>query len=193
VDDSWDLVHEAILSFGLKVPDLARARAALLRVISERAWKRYRPRDGTGQPLGEVCQPASFVEWVGATVPRGLETTVENLEELARGDTKLMGALTNELLRAGGRPETGNNIPSYGRPEGTSEAKALRRLCKDRPDLYAKVIAGEMTAHAAAVEAGFRPHTFTVRADRPESIAATLRRQLDSEVLREVIDLLRND
>jgi len=40
------------------------------------------------------------------------------------------------------------------------------------------------------VQAGFRPKTFTIRSDRPESIARTLRKQLDPEILRRLIELL---
>jgi len=61
-------------------------------------------------------------------------------------------------------------------PTGNSESAALRRLRKDRPDLHAQVLAEQLSAHAAAVQAGFRPKTFTVRADKPESIVGTLRR-----------------
>jgi hypothetical protein len=40
------------------------------------------------------------------------------------------------------------------RPAGNSVAAALRRLHKDRPDIHARVLAGEITAHAGMVEAG---------------------------------------
>jgi hypothetical protein len=39
---------------------------------------------------------------------------------------------------------------------GRGRAYILARLNRDRPDLAAKVIAGEMSANAAAIEAGFR-------------------------------------
>lgn len=42
------------------------------------------------------------------------------------------------------------------RPAGTSADAALRRLRKDRPDLHARVLDGELSAHAAMIEAGFR-------------------------------------
>jgi hypothetical protein len=42
------------------------------------------------------------------------------------------------------------------RPSGTSRQAAVRRLRKDRPDLLEKVKAGELSANAAAIEAGFR-------------------------------------
>jgi len=49
-----------------------------------------------------------------------------------------------------------DNIQGCPAPTGTSRDAALRRLRKDRPDLHAKVISGEKTAHRAMVEAGFR-------------------------------------
>lgn len=48
-----------------------------------------------------------------------------------------------------------NDVNGY-RPDGNSAEAALRRLRKDRTDLHARVLAGELTAHAAMVAAGFR-------------------------------------
>ncbi len=48
------------------------------------------------------------------------------------------------------------------RPEGNTAAKALRRLRKERPDLHARVLAEELSPHAAMHEAGFRRRTLTV-------------------------------
>jgi hypothetical protein len=49
-----------------------------------------------------------------------------------------------------------NNADVNVRPTGNSAAAALRRLRKDRPDIHARVLAGELTAHAGMIEAGFR-------------------------------------
>jgi hypothetical protein len=43
-----------------------------------------------------------------------------------------------------------------GRPWGNSAAAAHRKLRRDRPDLHARVLSGEITANAAMVQAGFR-------------------------------------
>lgn len=182
-DPAWEVVHEAILAFGMKVPDLGRARAALVRVIREKAWKSYMP------PIGERCEPLSFAEWVIARIPRGLETTVKNLQDLAQGDTDLAAALEQALEG----PTGVYNIHTFTRPSGTSESAALRRLRNQRPDLYAKVLDGELSAHAAAIKAGFRPKTFTVRVDDPVKIAQTLRHQLTPDVLRDVAKLIVED
>jgi hypothetical protein len=41
-------------------------------------------------------------------------------------------------------------------PTGNSRDAFLRRLRKDRPDIHARVLAGELSPHAGMVEAGFR-------------------------------------
>jgi hypothetical protein len=53
-------------------------------------------------------------------------------------------------------PEIDNNIINKRSAQGTSQAQALRRLRKDRPDLHAKVLSGEIkSANKAMVVAGF--------------------------------------
>jgi hypothetical protein len=59
---------------------------------------------------------------------------------------------------------TVNNVNS-DRPEGNAKAAALRKLRKDAPELHAKVLAKEMTAHAAMVQAGSQ-----TQRDQPTSV-----------------------
>jgi hypothetical protein len=73
---------------------------------------------------------------------------------------------------------------------GTSRTYALARLRRDRPDLHDRVLAGELSPHAAMVQAGIRPPTFTVRGSSAAAVASTLRRRLPSHVLAEVARLL---
>jgi hypothetical protein len=47
-------------------------------------------------------------------------------------------------------------IHIFQRPSGNSAAAALRRLERYRPDILNRVLAGEMSAHAGMIEAGFR-------------------------------------
>ena len=49
--------------------------------------------------------------------------------------------------------EQGDNVTLL---RGNNPTYALKRLKRDRPDLAAKVIAGELSANAAAIQAGFR-------------------------------------
>jgi len=48
------------------------------------------------------------------------------------------------------------NVQGQKAPTGNSAAAFLRRLRKDRPDIHARVLAGELSPHAGMVEAGFR-------------------------------------
>jgi hypothetical protein len=58
----------------------------------------------------------------------------------------------------GKQGQFGQGRPSNRRPiqYGTTVEYTLARLNRDRPDLAARVRAGELSANAAAIEAGFR-------------------------------------
>jgi hypothetical protein len=54
----------------------------------------------------------------------------------------------------GGRGnKASDNITGF---RGTDPTYTLKRLKRDRPDLAEKVVRGELSAHAAAIGAGFR-------------------------------------
>jgi hypothetical protein len=46
-----------------------------------------------------------------------------------------------------------------GNASSNDATYALRRLKRDHPELAEKVVAGKLSAHAAAIEAGFRRRT----------------------------------
>ncbi|MBA9005942.1 hypothetical protein [Thermomonospora cellulosilytica] len=158
-----------------QVPDLVK------QILAEGAWREF------VTPRGELVRHDRFVDFVTAPPTRGIGATVDLVRRLVADDTQALDLL-DQALQNPSSHHAGNNIPS--RPEGTSQAKALRRLRKDRPDLHAQVLAGELSAHAAMIKAGFRPKTFTVRGDRPDSIARTLRKNLSPEQLAELRQLL---
>jgi hypothetical protein len=56
-------------------------------------------------------------------------------------------------------------LPQYG----TNPTYLLARLERDDPGLAAKVRAGQLSAHQAAIQAGFRKPTATVRLDSPRA------------------------
>jgi hypothetical protein len=53
-----------------------------------------------------------------------------------------------------------DNITNGPVDRGTSKAYTVSRLKRDRPDLFEKVVAGELSANKAAIEAGFRRKPF---------------------------------
>lgn len=163
----------------------------ILRIIDEDMWRQR----ALPQRRWELSREfATFEEFVTADPLDGLRTSVQTLKDLCRRNTRAVDAIDRATQHGrGGDHSNGNNIPIASRPEGTSQAKALRRLRKDRPDLHARVLAGKLSAHAAAIEAGFRPRTFTVRADNADSAAATLRKHMPREACLRLAELLAKE
>ena len=139
--------------------------------------------------MGKEVHHERFSDFVTTPPLAGLGATVATVRRLISDDIEALDLLDQAVRNPVGSPRKGNNITPSKRP-GTTKDQALRRLRKDAPELHAEVLAGRLTAHAAAVQAGFRPRTFTVRVDSPESIANSLRRQLDPEVLAKLVHLL---
>lgn len=139
------------------------------------AWREYR------SPMGHVprYEADQFVRFVETPMTAGLGCTVELITRLVRDDEEALDLLDQALQRAPGIHAV-NNINS--RPVGTSRSQALRRLRKDRPDLHARVLANELTPHAAMLEAGFRRRTITVPLE-VTAAATTLRRHFTSDQL----------
>ena len=61
-------------------------------------------------------------------------------------------------------------------PEGNTAASALRRLRKAAPALHERVLTGDLSPHAAMLEAGFRRKTMQLPTD-PEGVARALLRK----------------
>jgi hypothetical protein len=66
----------------------------------------------------------------------------------------------------------------------------MERLWAEAPEWAKRVEAGELSAHAAMINAGLRPYSFTVRVVNPDLVAETLRRQLPTDWLAKVAERL---
>lgn len=146
---------EALRSSYLDGRDIREFREALCHVIRNEAWKE-RLIDWSHGP--EVVGFKTFEEFVLAPPRNGLNGDVESLRLLCSSDPEAMAVLDAELTGAPHRPpkkETRDNITT-NRQGGTALGYTLRRLKRDHPELFARVIAKELSANAAAIEAGFR-------------------------------------
>lgn len=92
--------------------------------------------------------------------PELIDETWSEVQRQRAERNQALDAADQANKRDPGRPKTvstaENDGNSFGRPVGNEAAYALRRLRKDRPDIHARVLAGELTPHAGMVEAGFR-------------------------------------
>jgi len=160
----------------------------IVRVIAENLWREF-----YCEPMQSEVRHESFERYVTDNLPTGLGTTIRFLKNLCRDDTEAIKAIDQAIQKkpGGGKNQHTmqkcfvDNIHEAERPTGTSRDAAIRRLRKDRPDLLEKVIAGQLSAHAAALEAGHRkkptPAEICVKAFRKaEDRMNTLRQIIDA-------------
>jgi len=155
------------------VPDAVEA------VISSGAWRHYVTEGGT-----EV-QHTRFEDFVSAAPLAGLGSSMEQLrglcvrspEALRAIDAEMSAAMTPKEAGAQKGKEAADNIRSYG----TSASHTLRRLKRDNPELAQRVIDGELSAHAAAIQAGIRKPSLTLQANNPIRAAERIREVLGDE------------
>ena len=160
----------------------------LKRVIEGRLW--FGRKDEDGQPF------SSFEAFVTYVLPQGLESSIDDLRAYCRKRPEV-----DRLIRAEVDPEPAHGRHGRGRPApnrvdnvnskgGNKSTYALKRLKRDRPDLFRKVVDGKLSANAAAIEAGFRRKTFTVPAD-VDGAAQALRRRFSDTECRALAGLLQ--
>jgi hypothetical protein len=94
-----------------------------------------------------------------------------------------------EVSQPPSRPPRQRNNARESR-QGDSVSYAVRRLGKYRPDLLERVRAGELSAHAAMVEAGFIPKAITIP-DEPVAAARRLLRHFQGDRLAQLIHELQ--
>ena len=134
--------------------NIARIPRRLRHLIDTEGWKIF-----LASP-NQMYQHEFFVEFIRGVPLKGCGWEPRMVEALIEksGDQD-----TLRLWRQMITPPVGSNqfTTSEGHNnimtrQGTSRAYTLSRLQLHWPGLYAKVIAGELTANAAAIEAGFR-------------------------------------
>jgi hypothetical protein len=184
-------------SFRQGVENLTLFPKLLFKTIDEDCWQRF-----VCEATNEERSYNSFEEFVAAPAPYGLTTTIQQIKNVCRDEPAVLDAIDKVLQNkhGGNHNPVGVNqhtIPQTEEvkfdnvtldqpvettaPTGNSRDQAIRRLRKSRPDLHKKVVDGEMSAHAAALDAGFRK--------RPKPID-TLKKTWDKATVEEKEEFL---
>jgi hypothetical protein len=143
-------------------------------IIAEHAWQdRIDPHSGARYQF----RPHEFRRFLESPPPAGLGANLNLVRTLLGDDTPERVAFENAIVgerggannpegiggKSGKQTEIVNayninidNKDTERASAGTARSYAYRKLSKERPDLLERVIAGEMSAHAAMIEAGFR-------------------------------------
>lgn len=96
-----------------------------------------------------------------------------------------------EYVKPKGRKAKSLNVSNTDNSERNSTPGTLRRLARTRPELLARVEAGELSVNAAALEAGIRKRHKSIPVDSAESAIRALRRVFTDEELVEALECLR--
>jgi hypothetical protein len=152
-------------------------------ILEKEVWKEC--QDKQGRPF------ASFEAFVTHKLWWGLESSIDDLLSYCRKAEEVQKLIREQISPIAahgdygrGRPkDRDNNIIS--KRQGTDQTYTLARLRRDRPDLAARVIAGELSANAAAIAAGFRRKTWTAPVEIEELAAAIARRYPGWKLIKE--------
>lgn len=165
---------------------------SLREVIELGAWRCF-----ITDIMQEPVQHERFEDFVTAPPPAGLGATMEQIRRLLRDRPDVLDLVDQVVVGRKGRPNNPwgregkseqeeinadiisiNSSPAPGpdpHPDGTSATYALRRLRRERPDLHARVLAGELSPHRAMVEpVEPQPPAHLLRAAVPDGVLSGL-------------------
>jgi hypothetical protein len=150
------------------------------RIAEDECWRDRIHTDG------QVFHFETPMEWINAQPPGGMGGCYDDLRRLCgknRHASDWLESLTVRPVGTNQHSEGLDNIQGLA-PTGTSQDAAFRRLRKDRSDLHQRVLDGEMSAHRAMIEAGFRSRKLSVPVDTPEAAIRALLRRFSADELR---------
>ena len=169
VETLWQTVDEGAGTLEA-VPALVR------KVLLTGAWSKRLHK-------GRVFEHDHFLDFITSKPLAGCGWSPEKVVALIKDDAEVLelwrGAITREAHRPAG---SNNNVMTS--VQGNSKAYTLDRLKREAPKLFDAVCAGELSANAAAIEAGFR------KKPAPFEQVKKLIRKLTPEERRELIKLL---
>ena len=148
VKESWDIVQALQDSLTDGKHGLSAVPKLITRIIAEEMWRSF-----WCAPLNRLAEHSSFESYVVDDLPTGLGVDIRTIKNICRDDAVALDAIDKATQNEPCKHAVDN---VNGRPAGNSRDAALRRLRKDQPELHAKVLSGELSAHAAMVEAGYR-------------------------------------
>jgi len=154
--EAYQVCNSAISALSHGETSLSTFPKLLRRIINERAWESRRvPGKGvvTMQSLRELVTTAPITGW--GEDPAKIEAVIRDDAEVLAMWREAMKQKSHDR----GNQHTGGKVDNVTPArKGNSRAYTVSRLQREVPKLFAKVAAGEISANAAAIKAGFRKH-----------------------------------
>ena len=137
---------------------LASFPGLLKRVIQEKVWERRIHN-------GHLIELPNLRALITEKPIRGWGQNPDKIQAVIQDDAEALALFREAMKGESGRPSTEeyhNNVMELKSVQGNSKSYTVSRLKRDRPDLFEKVVAGELSANKAAIEAGFRRRARTM-------------------------------
>jgi hypothetical protein len=192
VDKSTQLVYQGLMRHSKDIRhNVDMFSGWLHQFITGRMWE-----SGWYDELKGVLKAPTLFDFITRRIPDGIESDPVKIYAELYGSAQLnpevakgLNAMVKQLSVEGFDVEraykgdkldavtkvanqhtgiVGDNI-TYSSDRGTSETYTIARLKRSHPDLASKVVAGELSANAAAIQAGFRRPMMQVPADDYEA------------------------
>jgi len=125
--------------------------ALLRRIIENQAWECRQVK------MRGVVQLANLRELITKEPMEGWGENPERIEGLIKHDPEVL-VLWREAMKqkSGHRTDLVNNVNEVKPSKGNSRSYTVSRLQREAPELFTQVVAGTLSANAAAIQAGFR-------------------------------------
>jgi hypothetical protein len=126
--------------------------AYIRRIIENRAWECRQVK------MRGVVQLANLRELITKEPMEGWGENPERIEGLIKHDPEVLVLWREAMKGQAGRPskESNYNVKELSAVGGNSRSYTVSRLQREAPELFAQVVAGTLSANAAAIQAGFR-------------------------------------
>lgn len=175
-NDMVDSLWEAVNHGGAALADVPRI---IKDILITGAWRERRIR------TGDIVKHDKFYDFITKKPLEGCGWQPDQILSLIDKDVETL-VLWREAMKhkQGDRTDLVDNINDVARSAGTSRAYTVTRLKSQRPDLFDRVKGGEISANAAAIEAGFRKQATPLKRLRAawKKATSTERNQFLSEV-----------
>jgi hypothetical protein len=190
------IIREVISSTSSGADVMSALPGLVRQMLDEEAWREF------AVPGGKVVRHGTFGAFIEADPPSGLGGRKNQLVALCGTDADLADRVrllllqeTPESSRHRGRTVTERSTRDGDTNSSTTSSNSaeyvVSRLKRDDPELAEKVVRGEVTAHAAAREKGWRKPRVIL--STPEKVADSIRKHMSPDARHRLAELLLID
>jgi hypothetical protein len=146
--DPAGLLYYKMLTMVREQRSLTELPATLKEILKTGAWQRWRW-------VGSMFAQNSLDAYLTSPPPNGVGIQLDTVEKLIADDPDALTAY-REATTAPAHRVAGSHYNVMTSVQGNSRAYTLDVLKREYPELFERVKAGELSANAAAIQAGFR-------------------------------------